>query len=875
MFKIQPPTHRAILITSILLISLPILGLSLNAAAQTIEQTSTPVWGSDVRANSDTTEYSQHEPHIAISRTNPDVLVAVAKDYRTANTKEVWIYVSQDGGQTWPEDKQLLVPGLPTDIIEQSDPVVMARDDGRLYVVCLGRNSGTGSHGLFVTWSDDDGDTWADAVNITYNETPCCLDDKEWLAIDNNPDSPHYHNMYVAWANGGILFKRSTDGGETWSSYMNIAPGSTEYPYPIVGADGTLYVFYMDGWGYCADGHIRYRKSTDGGQTFSGPYTVTATSQPCSPIHGGGGYDQWRFFSIITAAADPNTPDNLWVAWTDDNDVNYGKTDVLYVRSTDGGTNWSAPERLSHDDPGAYVDHITPVFSIGADSRLHAFWLDRRDDPNNILFHAYHTATSDGGITWEPDTRVSDEAFDLNLYFPPPLFYNAAGDYWGLDTVGDVVVAAWNTTVETSQDIYVSRGVYTEAVTLTGQVNDSLSLLPIEAADVKVFFGPTVETDASGIYTTKLMPYTYTVRAQAEGYVSETITGVEVLSDTTILDFHLDPIPVTLSGHVTDAETLEPIEGAEVSVDSGPSAYTNPTGYYSLDLTPGVYTVTAEVTGYYSQSITSVDVFTDTVLDFDLVPISATLSGQVIDRVTLAPIHGAQVSVDSGQSTFTDPAGTYTITLTPGWYTATAQASGYYSQTVQNVAVLTDTVLNFSLEPLPPPTVTLTGQVYDATTLNPITGAEVGVDSGPGTITGLDGIYTLILSPGIYTATAQASGYLSQTVASIEVLSGTIQQDFPLEPIICPSPQILNVDISTNGLSTTFSSTISSTFPVNYLWNFGDGYTSTQDTPVHLYDDYGNYYVGLRVENDCGFDDWAGEVALWREYFLPFIARTD
>jgi hypothetical protein len=547
--------HLGLTFASLLTLLLLLVGVGWAAATedtpqQTLPHTPeqvVPVWGPDVRANSDDTDWSQHEPHLAISRTDSDVVVVVAKDYRAANTKEVWIYVSQDGGQTWPLDKQLLLPGLPVDIIEQSDPVVLARDDGRLYVICLGRNINTGSHGLFITWSDDDGDTWQDAVNVTYNETPCCLDDKEWLAIDNSSASPYHHNMYVAWANGGILFKRSTDGGQTWSSYVNLTPGGgTEYPYPIVGADGTLYVFYMDGWGYCADGDIKFRKSTDGGVTFGPPVTVAATSQPCSPIHGYDEYDQWRFFSIITAAADPNNPDNLWVAWTDDNDVAYGKTDVLYVRSTDGGATWSAAERLSHDDPYAYVDHITPVFAIGADSRLHAFWLDRRDDPANILFHGYHTSTADGGDTWEPDSRVSDEPFDLNLYFPPPQGYNAAGDYWGLDVVGigaeQIVMAAWNTTVETSQDIYISRGVLaTTTITLTGQVSDALTLLPIAGAEVATA-GSSTSTDASGLYTLTLpLPGWYSVTASADGYFPQTVT-VAASGSFLVQDFGLAPL---------------------------------------------------------------------------------------------------------------------------------------------------------------------------------------------------------------------------------------------------------------------------------------------------------------------------------------------
>jgi hypothetical protein len=700
--------HLGWTVASLLTLLLLLLGVGWAAASPRSPQQVVPVWGPDVRANSDDTDWSQHEPHLAISRTDSDVIVVVAKDYRVANNKEVWIYVSQDGGQTWPLEKQRKVPIDLPDIPNQSDPIAMARDDGRIYVVCLGHGGG---HGLFITWTDDDGDTWQDpAIHITYNETPGGLDDKEWLAIDNNPAGPYYHNMYVAWANGGILFKRSIDGGQTWSSYVNLTPGGdTEYPYPIVGADGALYVFYMDGWGYCADGYIKYRKSSDGGVTFGPPVTVVATSQPCSPIHGINGYDQWRFFSIITAAADPNNPDNLWAAWTDDNNITFGKTDILYVRSTDGGATWSAPERLSHDDPDAYVDHITPVFAIGADSRLHAFWLDRRDDPSNILFHGYHTSTADGGDTWEPDSRVSDEPFDLNLYLPPPSGYNAAGDYWGLDVVGageeQIVMAAWNTTVETSQDIYVSRGVFTTTiVTLTGQVSDALTLTPIEDADVTAGSGPTVNTGPDGVYTMTLAAGVYDVTAAASGYLSQTITGLEVLTGTV--------------------------------------------------------------------------------------------------------------------------------------------------------------VQNFGLEPAPTYSVTLTGQVSDALTLAPIEGAEVTADPGPTVTTGPDGVYTMTLAPGVYDVTAAASGYLSQTIAGLVVLTGTVVQDFGLEPLLCPEPAIHDVQVLTDDLTASFAAVISFTPPISYLWTFGDGAASSLPAPSHTYAAYGVYSFTLTVTDDCGVDVWSDRVVL-------------
>ena len=704
------------------LLAVAVLGLLLagawmDAAAQVAPiaaagpQPDGTVWGTNYRVNSDYSgpQYSQHEPHLAISRTNPDVVVAVSKDYRVGNDKQVWIYVSHDGGQTWPLEWQRQIPGMPADIPNQSDPVAMARDDGRLYVFALGHNNG---HGLFVTWSDDDGVTWQDpSIAITYNETPGGLDDKEWPAIDNYPASPYYHNMYVAWATGGIQFKRSTDGGLTWSTIMNLTPPPndyTEYPYPVVAADGSLYVFYMDGWGYCADGSIKYRKSSDGGLTFAAPVTVAATSQPCSPIHGGG-YDQFRFFSIITAAANPLNDQELYVAWTDDNGITNGKTDVLYVHSTDGGVTWGAAGRLSHDDPAAYRDHITPVFAYSLNGRLHAFWLDRRADPTNHLWHGYHTSTLDG-TTWEPDNQVSTQAFDLNIYFPPPAGYNAAGDYWGLDVVGDIVMAAWNTTVETSQDIYMARGVFTQPVTLTGQVLDAATTAPIVGAQVLLDSGAFTYTNPSGVYLLEgLDPGVYTTTASAAGYYAQVFTDVAVLTSVTVLNFALTPLPptpVSLSGQVTGADTLLPIGGAEVMLDTGVFTFTDAAGLYAFDLLPGAYTLTVSAGGYYSQTAAVELVSAPVVRDFALQPIPPelfTLTGQVTDAATSLPLPGAEVSLDTGPLTTTNAAGVYTFTLEAGTYTVTAQAAGYYSQTAPAELVSGTLTLDFALAPIPLP----------------------------------------------------------------------------------------------------------------------------------------------------------------------------
>ena len=54
------------------------------------------------------------------------------------------------------------------------------------------------------------------------------------------------------------------------------------------------------------------------------------------------------------------------------------------------------------------------------------------------------------------------------------------------------------------------------------------------------------------------------------------------------------------------------------------------------------------------------------------------------------------------------------------------------------------------------------------------------------------------------------------------------------------------------GLTVTFTNT--STGGASYSWNFGDGGTSTEANPTHVYTSAGVYNVTLTVTNGCGSD---------------------
>lgn len=409
-----------------------------------------------MRANTDASGLAQQEPHLAISRRDPNVIVVAAKDFReTENiSRSVWIYTSHDGGLTWPWNQRF--PKVSDAIFRHSDPVALSRDDGRLYVLTLGTGEPVApNHGLFITWSDDDGVTWRDAVTITAQRRTF-FDDKEWLAIDQSPRSPNYHRLIVAWRPSSyeeLWSAYSADGGLTWSRPISAVAGDVHSAYPVFDANGRLLLFYIDPLNIDVPGVIRFVASDDGGQTYGSPRKVADVRQPRSPLNA---RDRFRVFSIISAAIDPANPARMAVAWTDARAASANGADVMLARSLDGGETWNEPIRLSTDPPGLVRDDFLPVIHYGASGRLHAMWLDRRGDPGNLLARAVYRASNDGGLAWGPTSFVSDVATDLNLAVPP--ISPSPGDYWGLDSVGNRICAAWVDTRSGDEDVYVDCG---------------------------------------------------------------------------------------------------------------------------------------------------------------------------------------------------------------------------------------------------------------------------------------------------------------------------------------------------------------------------------------------------------------------------------
>ena len=415
------------------------------------------VWGPNQKANTDAetcnstnTNCAHHEPEIAVNPHNDMNAVVAFKDWRDGK-KQVYLGATFDGGKTWSNQ---LAPGVrDLQIADESDPVVVFGADGVAYASLLAYNGA--DEGTYVTRSSDGGATWSRVVAAWRGGKGSS--DKDWMAIDTNPASPYYNRLYVTWSNEYVVRyfgAYSTNGGASWSIPTQLGNNETLVSIPVVLPNGNVLVT-MYGDGTTA---ITEVKSTDGGVSWSAekPIADLAEVNCGTGCDRGNSVENWRTITMQAVAVDKHNG-NVYMVWEDSrNDATNGY-DIYYSRSTDSGDTWSSPIRLNDDPAGRRIDQTEPTIAVAPDGTVYVAWMDKRDDPSNLLLNLYYTSSSDGGKTWLPDTRLSTASSDYNVGIAADAG-NAAGDYMGISAAGNAVWIVWTDTRNQREDIYTIRG---------------------------------------------------------------------------------------------------------------------------------------------------------------------------------------------------------------------------------------------------------------------------------------------------------------------------------------------------------------------------------------------------------------------------------
>ncbi len=405
-----------------------------------------------VTVNQDTAAAPQNETAIAVDPNNPSRVVAAANDY-VARTWACDIngtqcsalgdgysgtYYSNDGGTTWccpssdPSHLGTLIPGvtrLTGGIYDAGgDPALAFDSQGNVFYAGLGFNRASAPNTVTVnkgTFDSSGALTWGLPTFINATKSPSTLNDKEWIAADWHVSSPYRDRVYVSWTRfifnpttgayvqSPIFFVYSTDGGRTFSNPQAIS-GNVLYGQgsrPVVGYDGTVYVFWDGSTRHASLDSTYVVKSTDGGVTFSKPIAVATLNDIIPPSD-----TAFRVNSFPAGAAAPNG--DLYVAWSaevpNNNSTFAGTTGcadflvgitavynnchsaAVYSKSSDGGKNWSTPvpifSALNKSDRAAVGYPTSDGLIAPAAHRADTFWPGVAVSPSGQVYMSAYAA---------------------------------------------------------------------------------------------------------------------------------------------------------------------------------------------------------------------------------------------------------------------------------------------------------------------------------------------------------------------------------------------------------------------------------------------------------------------------------------------------
>ncbi len=403
----------------------------------------------NIRVNSDNSGELQNEEQACISPLDPDIMVAVWRDFRLGY-RRVGVGYSHDNGLTWDDGlfPQMYYPW-------QSDPLLVVDADGNFAAMVISYDpSQGGEDGLLQVTSFDGGTTWNDSVWAAHATVPVGFEDKEMLAVDVS-GSPYHGTYYCAWTH--FYGEGNFDSTDVWFVYKR--PGlpysqpivfgdttNTQWTNVAIGADGEVYVSWLD-YDYDA---IMFSRSLDGAETWTSPEVIremTFISALLDP--------DLLIFSYGALAADLSTGPHrgrLYMVYTDANALGT-ETDVWLVYSDNNGDSWSTPVELDDEPENIPYDQFHPWITVDSEGRDWVAFYDSRNDPNNILMDLYFTVSEDGGTTWRENERITTVSSDPGA---GSLDAGLIGEYVGWFANYGKALAVWTDTRLGNQDVYSS-----------------------------------------------------------------------------------------------------------------------------------------------------------------------------------------------------------------------------------------------------------------------------------------------------------------------------------------------------------------------------------------------------------------------------------
>jgi len=307
-----------------------------------------------------------------------------------------WGYTT-NGGTTW------TFPGVLENNVFRSDPVTSSDEVGNFFYLSLQSDVNLSFFCDDLWRSLNGGQSWT----LLSGERGAGGGDKQWLTIDKT-NGPGHGFQYqsddgINCSGGGVQFQRSVDGGVTWQAPV-VVPNSADLGTLDVDTNGNLFI---GGEGFSTFFCERSSNAQIATQT---PTFDRSTAVNMGGFLGSGGINPAGLDGQVFLAIDRSggaTNNNIYMLASV---VPNGRstTDVMFVRSTDGGSTFSTPKRVNDDVVNPSKWHWFGTFSVAPNGRLDAVWHDTRNAANNTDSQLFYSWSTDAGVTWAPNVAVSN-----------------------------------------------------------------------------------------------------------------------------------------------------------------------------------------------------------------------------------------------------------------------------------------------------------------------------------------------------------------------------------------------------------------------------------------------------------------------------------
>ena len=421
----------------------------------------------------------QNETAVAYNTRNSLIAVAASNDYVSGG---VAIMRTANGGQSWLTTRVTPQFQGTRDFCTGGDPAVAySHRDRAFYISQLCFFRALPFSEVHVIKSVDNGKTWTPgrqaaraASNFDYTTgtvDESIFNDKEYIAVDNTPTSPHYGRLYVTYTKFHIAADGSSDYCPIQLAYTDTipttnpaltvfghtpvvpdAPGAggvgesaNQFSVPQVERNGTLDIGYaLEECNSSLDHGFRFQKSTNGGTSFlSAPVQVDKPGQFVDNPDPGDLLPPTVFRAPNTLSIDYSEKTGT-LTYLYQNFINASASgaDISVQQSHDGGLHWTDARFLSTQAGGAPArnDQFFPWVDSSPDGNLYAIWFDRRRDPANRNIDTWQATSTNDGAGWQ-QRRISTRSWNPDLGF----FSSGAfiGDYNGIAASNRAVYPVW------------------------------------------------------------------------------------------------------------------------------------------------------------------------------------------------------------------------------------------------------------------------------------------------------------------------------------------------------------------------------------------------------------------------------------------------